>query len=80
MGSIDYIGLYVILIIVCIVSRYEDHTNVISIYHNDLNLHALPTSLMMITNAISLESGASIELKVDPLKDNSGMTTNYAWP
>ena len=52
-----------VLLIKCFL-RYDEDSEIASLYHNDLNIHALPTSLMMMTNAISKNNDAVTQIQV----------------
>ena len=44
--------------------RCDENSEIATLYYNDNNIHALPTSLMMMTNAISKNNYAGINIQV----------------
>ena len=46
------------------INRFEPDSEFATVYHNDKDIHALPTSLSMMANAISWKTGANIVLNV----------------
>ena len=44
--------------------RFKDSSEFATVYHNDKDMHALPTSLSIMANAISKKARANVDIKV----------------